>query len=373
MGLAGEVLLVEDDLDVAEAVSSLLGAAGYDVTVARTIASARRDALRAGPAYDVLLVDKNLPDGSGLTFLRERAGRTADSEVVIVTGDPSVDSVLQALRQGAYDYLVKPFSDPHDVTATVRRAAERRQLRRERDEARAQAVAAERRATLVHVAAGLAHEVKNPLQGIGFACINLREILVASSLEPAVRDEVLEQLGLVEAESTRLRELVEGVMDLARPGPRPPRNVGVSELLQRVAALHASRAEKSAVSLRIDADRALLLCVDDADLTRALDNLLRNALDVAPEQSEVRLEARVHDDGRVRVEVSDRGPGFSAEARARAFRPFFTTKARGFGLGLCTVAAAAERAGGEVQIEDNAPSGARVVLYLPPGGAPGGR
>jgi C4-dicarboxylate-specific signal transduction histidine kinase len=69
--------------------------------------------------------------------------------------------------------------------------------------------------------------------------------------------------------------------------------------------------------------------------------------------------------GYLSLEVRDEGPGFPAADRERLFTPFFTTKPRGFGLGLCQVAAAADRAGGSVEISDNIPRGARVTLRLP--------
>jgi C4-dicarboxylate-specific signal transduction histidine kinase len=157
-------------------------------------------------------------------------------------------------------------------------------------------------------------------------------------------------------------------MDLARPTPRPRHRTAVRALLGNVAMLHATRASQAGVVLRTDAPEDLQVVVDEGDLSRALDNLVRNALDVSTAGGEVVLAARrvATDAGdALDIAVTDQGPGFPADARAQAFTPFFTTKARGFGLGLCMVAAAADRAGGRVEIQDNIPRGARVVLHLP--------
>lgn len=366
--LQGSVLLVEDDRDVAEVLSLVLGGAGFGVRIARSLKDAlgALEQLAQKSQPDVVVADKNLPDGSGTELLAAVRDKGLDAELVLITGYPSLDSAVAALRLGAYDYLEKPFRSLEDVVATVRRAMLLRRTRRERDEARARAVRAERTATLVRVAAGLAHEVKNPLQGIGFACVNLRDALGAVALEKRVREDVFEQLGLVEAEAARLKDLVEGVMDLARPSPRPKNQRAVLELFEHVKALHKTRAEKAGVEVTLEGDRALSVQADEADLTRALDNLLRNALDVSNPGDAVSLGVeRVGRTEQLRLWVADLGPGVAPEHRERLFEPFFTTKARGFGLGLCQVAAAAERAGGRVEVSDNQPRGTRVLMYLP--------
>lgn len=361
----GRVLLVEDDLDVAEILSLVLTRAHLTVQSTHTLQQARKALAQGQRSFDAIVVDKNLPDGSGLSLLEEARTHGSDAEVVVITGFPSIDSAVQALRLGAYDYLEKPFRNLDDVVATVQRAIAHRRLRHERDEAQARAVQAERRATLVQVAAGLAHEVKNPLQGISFACHNLRAALREAALPPSLQGDVMEQIALIDAEVRRLRDLVEGVMDLARPAPRPKVRVSAAQLLRNAAGYHTHRAEQAGVRMEIHAPMDLVLLVDEGDISRALDNLVRNALDAAPAGTVVRLSAHAQHRPWVALEVADEGPGFSPEARARAFTPFITTKVRGFGLGLCQVAAAADRAGGRVEIQDNHPSGARVILHLP--------
>ncbi len=358
-----QILLVEDDPDVGEILSIVLTKAGFDVAHARSLDEARAK-LASLTDVAVIVADKNLPDGSGLTLLEESRSNGRDAELVVVTGYPSLDSAVQALRLGVYDYLEKPFRNLDDVSATVRRASELRRVRRERDEARARAVHAERRATLVQVAAGLAHEVKNPLQGIGFACANVRSALQDAGLAGEPLRDVLEQVSLIDAESRRLRDLVEGVMDLARPSPRPKFRITAWQFVREVVGLNSARAEQAGVKVDFDVTEGLSFVADEADLSRALDNLVRNAIEVAPRGTSVRVTA-ASTAGCIVFAVSDEGPGFSEADRVRAFTPFFTTKPRGFGLGLCMVAAAADRAGGSVEIQDIIPRGARVVLTVP--------
>ncbi|HUR88040.1 MAG TPA: sigma-54 dependent transcriptional regulator [Ramlibacter sp.] len=103
----GHALIVDDDADAARMVAALVSAQGFTAETAHTLRDARRQLARLHP--DVVLLDLQLPDGDGITLLREEP-LIADSEVVLITGRPSLESSIEALRYGASDYLVKPVS-----------------------------------------------------------------------------------------------------------------------------------------------------------------------------------------------------------------------------------------------------------------------
>src|SRR4051794_12790688 len=105
----GDVLLVEDDLDIAEILKIVLTRVGLEVHSARSLAEARQMLRSRSPEFAVVVVDKNLPDGNGLTVIEQERASGGDAEVVVITGFPSIDSAVHALRLGAYDYLEKPF------------------------------------------------------------------------------------------------------------------------------------------------------------------------------------------------------------------------------------------------------------------------
>src|SRR5262249_47708757 len=98
-------LVVDDDVTFQSALADLVREEGFDVETAGTLADARSSLQTVAP--DVLLLDVGLPDGSGLDFLRE-LDRTVTSEIVLITGNGSVDSAVDAIRHGASDYLTKP-------------------------------------------------------------------------------------------------------------------------------------------------------------------------------------------------------------------------------------------------------------------------
>jgi two-component system phosphate regulon response regulator PhoB len=113
------VLVIEDEWVLGQVLEQVLGAAGHDVVIARSLAAAR-DRLRAG-GVDLVLLDVVLPDGSGLEFLQELRGELGVRvPVLILSGMKQEDTVVRGLELGADDYVTKPFS-PRELLARIRR------------------------------------------------------------------------------------------------------------------------------------------------------------------------------------------------------------------------------------------------------------
>ncbi len=125
------VLVVDDDDAVRMVLERIVKHAGYTVDLARSVSEARD--LVSLSDYGCVLLDKNLPDGSGIDLLPHIKERRPDSEVIIVTGYANLDSVIQALRLGAFDYVTKPFEDIRSVSNRIAQALERRRLRMDVD------------------------------------------------------------------------------------------------------------------------------------------------------------------------------------------------------------------------------------------------
>jgi diguanylate cyclase (GGDEF)-like protein len=123
------ILIVEDDTSIATMVSVVLEEEGWQITVRHRGIDAKP--LLARDAFDVLLLDKNLPDISGLELLEHAKERDPDVEAIIMTAHADMRSVLRALESGAYDYLVKPFGSIDEISHTVTKALERRRMRLE--------------------------------------------------------------------------------------------------------------------------------------------------------------------------------------------------------------------------------------------------
>jgi len=140
-----ELLVVDDDRDFAESLLGALRAQGFGVAAADSLAAAR--AALAQKCFDAILVDRTLPDGDGVELLRERP-REYDTDVIVITGNTSVDSAVDALKQGANDYLTKPL-DPARLESTLAHLMRTRALKSELKELRSELVARGRFGSIV--------------------------------------------------------------------------------------------------------------------------------------------------------------------------------------------------------------------------------
>ena len=120
-------LVVDDEEVVRSVVLEVLEGMGFAARPAESLADARRKLI--GEAWDLLIIDKNLPDGSGLTLVREVGEGSLDAQIVVMSGYATLSSAVEALQAGVADYVVKPF-DLADFRARLQRAVESLKLRR---------------------------------------------------------------------------------------------------------------------------------------------------------------------------------------------------------------------------------------------------
>jgi signal transduction histidine kinase len=236
-----------------------------------------------------------------------------------------------------------------------------REVRRVRAELEAQAEEtrrAEKLAAMGALAAGVAHEIRNPLNTIHM-------IAQGIGRDPDAGDEVRTRIGHVRDESERIEKIVQQFLDFARPLEPRPAPVDAGTIVR--AAADAQRAAFTAanVGLVVEAERAD--AVLDADMIASIvENLLRNAREASPPGGRVRVTAAA-DRSDVVVAVEDEGPGVPPDLAHRIFDAYFTTKASGTGLGLSLTARMASAMGGSVRLDppvDGRP-GARFVVRLP--------
>ncbi len=222
------------------------------------------------------------------------------------------------------------------------------------------ALRAEQLAWVGQMAAGLAHEVRNPLMAI--------KLLVQAAAE---RRGVFRgrDLQVLEEEIVRLEQIVSGFLDFARPPRLDPRPVDVKELAQRAVDGVRARADLQAVAVRVEADPGPAVASADANQVRqVLFNLLFNALDAQPDGGHVTVRVGMArdpaGDPAVVVAVADGGPGLPPDLSERVFEPFVSTKESGMGLGLSICRRIAETHGGGLTAVSSQ-SGTTFTLRLP--------
>jgi signal transduction histidine kinase len=223
--------------------------------------------------------------------------------------------------------------------------------------AEARADQAEREAALGRLAAGLAHEIRNPLGAISGSVALLGSSPDASAEQRQLYD-------IIQREAARLNDLLSDMLDLANP--RVPELVPTRVL--RVArdvvdlAGHSGRGGTD-VAVEAGGDADVQASADEAMLRQMLWNLVRNAVQASNPGDVVAVDV-ANVDGRAVVQIVDHGPGLSSEAKDRIFDPFYTTRSKGTGIGLAVVRRIADQHGYRIRVFDTPGGGATFSIDL---------
>jgi signal transduction histidine kinase len=222
----------------------------------------------------------------------------------------------------------------------------------------------EKLASLGVLAAGVAHEIRNPLTAIKFRLFSLK-----NSLPPAMAEN--EDATVIANEITRLERIVRDFLQFARPSEPELIEVPVRRMLREVADLLRPQLQKETIALTLEESEDAWVRADTQQIKQVLINLIRNSADSIERNGMIVLRLH-HEAGFARrggsavvVEVADNGKGIPPEVRKRLFDPFFTTKEGGTGLGLPIAARIVERHGGELRYQTELRRGTTFSIVLP--------
>jgi signal transduction histidine kinase len=398
------ILVVDDEDNVLITIKAILEMDGHAVDIAQTAAEAIE--MVNGTDYDVVLTDLRLGDASGQDILASVRKRRPTTVLLMLTGYASLESAIGALRQGAYDYLIKP-SDPEELRATVRRAVERRQLgraleqrvreledanqriadlnagleRRVEDATAELRQAVERLQELDHLKSQFlsiaSHELRTPITAVsGFAQLALRDLQHRAASGPdeygAELERLTRQLTIIHDQSAKLGRLVRELLDVSRiQAGRLEFQIAPTDLTDVVQTV-AEQAQMVSASRRVEVDAAgpATIMGDRDHLEQVFGNLVDNAIKYSPEGGAIRVRVRGEGED-VHVAVEDHGIGIPADQVARVFEIFYRTseaerrRTPGLGLGLFITRGIVERHGGRIWAESEVGRGTTVHVVLP--------
>ena len=378
------VLIVDDEEDLRYVYTRQLRGDGYLLDTAADGEEAI-EKIRA-TEYAVILTDMRMPRKDGLAVIAAAREHLPDAEIIVLTGHGSLENALQAFKAGnIFEYLLKPLDDIGVLNTVVARAIERRNLRKHNRELFEQLQRAyeelrqksemliqnEKMSAIGVLAAGVAHELNNPLTAVvGFAQM-IAEKLKASrptnwnDTEYERAQQALENL--VQG-AHRARDIVGSLLRFARATKPDARTlVDINQTLRDafVFTEHLLLRHGIVLEKRL-APELPPVWGNSARLQHVFTNLLINAQQATPSGGIVRVITERADEPKgVWVHVEDTGEGIPPDALEQIFEPFYTRKAQGTGLGLSIAKQIIEEHGGEIRVESEFGKGARFSVFLP--------
>jgi signal transduction histidine kinase len=367
------VLHVEDSATDAMLVMRELRRGGFEPIGRRVeTQSAFKDALREQD-WDIIISDYSLPRYNGLVALADTRAEGKDIPFILVSGTIGEDGAVNAMRAGAQDYVLKdslgrlPLAVEREVRDAEVRAAKRRMSER--------LAISERMASAGMLAAGVAHEINNPLAVIMANLDYVTGLLTklapdarAAGLEDRVK-EVDPPLQDAREAVERIRGIVRDVKLFSRPHDQELGPVDVRSVIESSIRMAWNEIRHRAHIVK-DFGGVPMVSSHEARLGQIFLNLLVNAAQAMPEgrasQNEIRIVTKAVAE-HVVIEVADTGTGMSKEILARIFDPFFTTKPVGVGtgLGLSLCHRMVSDLGGEIAVESEVGKGTLFRVTLP--------
>lgn len=218
----------------------------------------------------------------------------------------------------------------------------------------------ERLSSLGHLAAGLAHEIRNPLSSIKGYATYLAEKLKTDPLAKGAAELLAEETG-------RLNRVLSDLLSLAKPPTTELKELDLGATLKRAVDLASPEAKAKNIGLELVLPEEIIVIKGDADrLVQAFLNLLMNAVQATQAGGKIRAVMRTQPRN-IQIDISDNGPGMSEEISSQIFTPYFTTRSQGTGLGLAIVQQIAEAHGGSISVASRLGHGSVFTMDLPRG------
>lgn len=358
----GSILVVDDDPFVLDSASLLLGSYGNSVVSAPN----GKEALSRfrGGTFDVVVTDIRMPGMSGIELLEQIRSLDPEVPVILMTAYADLDIAIDAVKKGAYDFIVKPYK-PEQIIHSVEKAVKYNRLVRMETEYRRileefnqelETLVAER--TMSLMALTVADRVRNPASAIGGTG---RRLLEKEELPERVR----EGLQSIVDEAEKLDGIVRDFQEILKSRKSMFRYEDINAIVGNLLSLLGKEITDRGIRLEVClTDEPLRINAQKNLLRVALFHILRNAIEATPAGGIITI-ATSGSGGKVMLTVSDTGKGIPREDIPHIFDPFFSTKEYKFGMGLPLVRQVVTEHLGEITVESRPGAGTVFVLSFP--------
>lgn len=366
------ILVVDDDSSISGFLSRALESCGFAPTVAGS-AEEFLEKVQLAP-FELALIDVNLPGMDGITLTRKIKAGVCTCDIIIMTGDPDMENAIGALKAGAYDFLVKPFSEEM-LQLTVERCFQKRKLSLELADAKAardeilaaysQLQSLERMKDAFLSVIG--HELKTPLTKI------LGGLEIIKDSGPAGAPEAV--INAAQTGALRLSGIIDDILSYTASGnstcPGHASAADPVDLVKKaVGELRPVFREHNATALTFFPPAALSINCEPEKLTLAIKHLIKNAVIFGPPGGAVKITVAESPRG-ILLGVEDAGIGIPEDKLKAVYDTFYqvadymTRKSGGLGLGLALVKRITEECRGKIEIKSALGKGTTFTLIFP--------
>ena len=353
------VLVIDDEPNIRDGCKSILEGEGLKTDVSGDGEEGIEMMKRSD--YTLALVDLKMPGVGGIDVMHTIRGIDPTILIVVITGYTTVESAVEAMKQGAYDFIAKPFS-ADQLVIVVRRALEKREYER-----RAETLRQQLDRLKMDFVAMVSHELRSPLASV------TQQLMALAQVESLTRGKPLLDHALITLED--LRGLVEDLLELSRieagriVEDKVKTDIGL--LVVEAAGELSTKARQNGVQLVLELPVGPIEApVDPKCMRRVVDNLLDNAIKYSRPGGKVRVTGQCRS-REIEIGIEDTGIGIAPEHMPLIFERFYRVrdmKTRGIGgsgLGLSIVKGIIEAHNGKVEVESQVDKGSRFRIVLP--------
>jgi signal transduction histidine kinase len=380
------VLIIDDEKIILDLTTIILKNRGYTALAAQDAVAGIEIAREARP--DLVLLDYMMPGKDGLTTLKELRRELPDTYVIMFTGKGSEEIAVELMKAGASDYILKPFNN-QDLTERIetvlrirKMELSNRDLLKERERlmeeiaawnreledrvqeksealqrAQAEIVQTEKLASLGYLSAGMAHEIRNPLNSITL----FLQLLKSGTEDP----EKLDYFDKIFKEIDRIDGILRKLLEASKRPRFEIKEVSVDRILDATLEMFRPQMELQKIALERDYRRLPPpIQADFTEVEQIFTNLFLNAIHEMSEGGKLSVQLD-HDDHDIIIRVADTGKGISRAHLANIFDPFFTTRSTGTGMGLAIVLRIVKTYHGKIEVEKSDAHGTTFCVRLP--------
>ena len=385
--MSEKILIVDDEQMILELTSMVLDHRGFEVQTVDNATDSYEIIERDRPA--LVLLDYMMPRVNGLDALKEIRARFPDTYVIMFTGKGSEEVAVELMKAGASDYILKPFSNAklvERIESVLRvRAIEMRnrellqeqkklldeierwnreleqrvaQKTKELEQAHHEILLTEKLASLGHLSAGMAHEIRNPLNSISLFAQVLTSGLKNDPEMQSYSEKIVNEVERIDAILVKL-------LSTSKRANFQLRSIRLDDVIEASLQPFLAQIEAQNVNLQKTLQENTPSILADADeLGQVFSNLFANALFEMKQGGSLSVALEC-DDSEALVTISDTGAGIPEEHMNKIFDPFFTTKERGTGFGLSVVLRIVKTYAGRIHVESEPGQGTTFQVWLP--------